>query len=231
MQSIIQFLANLEFPIYLILGVVAIVYLRRLSIAVEERRSSIFGLEREVASQKVTSAVTVLVLVGLLVIGEFIVSTFLVSEIPQTPSYATPTIEVLTTPTTTLPVSPAPTDATPTPTRYPQAEIQGVTSNCMAGVLEITEPKQGDEVSGVVSISGSVNTPNFGSYEYDYSAVGEISWNTIAAGSGVVMDANLGNLFTANLVPGDYLLRLLALDNNGIETQACVIQVKVVPEE
>jgi len=71
-----SFLADLEIPIYLILGVVGIVYLRRLAIAIEERRTSVFSLEREVAHSKVISATTVLVLLGLLAVGEFIVATF-----------------------------------------------------------------------------------------------------------------------------------------------------------
>ncbi len=226
MDTIIKFLAEMEIPIYLILGVVGIVYLRRLAIALEERRSSVFGLERQVAHEKVVSATTVLVLLGLLAVGEFIVATFLVGEIAQQPLYATPTIEVLTTPTATLP-DVIPTDATPTPTPYPQAQIEGVESKCVAGVLEISSPKHGDEVSGVVEIIGSVNTPNYGSYRYEYSTMGEPNWQVIAAGSGVQVGSSLGYWYTTDLVPGEYMLRLVALDNQGIETSACVIVVQV----
>ena len=226
MDTIIKFLAEMEIPIYLILGVVGIVYLRRLAIALEERRSSVFGLERQVAHEKVVSATTVLVLLGLLAVGEFIVATFLVGEIAQQPLYATPTIEVLTTPTATLPEV-IPTDATPTPTPYPQAQIEGVESKCVAGVLEISSPKHGDEVSGVVEIIGSVNTPNYGSYRYEYSTMGEPNWQVIAAGSGVQVGSSLGYWYTTDLVPGEYMLRLVALDNQGIETSACVIVVQV----
>jgi len=84
MDAIIKFLAEMEIPIYLILGIVGIVYLRRLAIALEERRSSVFGLERQVAHEKVVSATTVLVLLGLLAVGEFIVATFLVGDCPAT---------------------------------------------------------------------------------------------------------------------------------------------------
>jgi len=54
MDAIIKFLADLEVPIYLILGVVAIIYLRRLTLALDERKTSVFGLEREAAQTKVT---------------------------------------------------------------------------------------------------------------------------------------------------------------------------------
>jgi hypothetical protein len=229
MDAIIKFLADFEVPIYLILGVVAIVYLRRLMLALNERRTSVFGLEREAAQTKVASAATVMMLVALLAVGEFIVATFLAGELAQQPLYATPTISVLGTPTTTLPAGPVPTDATPTPTRYPQAQIEGIESNCQAGILEISEPKHGDELSGVVELIGSVNTPNYGSYKYEYSTLGqEPNWQTIAAGSGVRIESSLGFWYTTNLVPGDYLLRLTALDNQGEQTAACVIIVKVI---
>ncbi|NMC16030.1 MAG: hypothetical protein GYA40_05225 [Chloroflexi bacterium] len=232
MDAIIKFLADLEVPIYLILGVVAVVYLRRLTLALDERKSSVFGLEREAAQTKVVSAATVMILVALLAVGEFIVATFLAGELAQQPLYATPTITVLTTPTTTLPAGPVPTDATPTPTPYPQAQIEGIESSCQAEVLEISEPKQGSEVSGVVELIGSVNTPNFGSYQYEYSVMGEPNWQTIAAGSGMRIQASLGFWYTTNLVPGDYMLRLVALDNQGERTAACVIVVKVsAPQE
>jgi len=49
----------------------------------------------------------------------------------------------------------------------------------------------------------------------------------IAAGSGVQLESSLGYWYTTDLIPGEYMLRLVALDNQGIETSACVIVVKV----
>lgn len=227
MEYVIRFLAEFEVPIYLVLGIVALVYLRRVLVALEEKRTAIFRLEREAAQRKVVAAVSVLVLVGLMTIGEFVVATFLAGELSQEPTFSTPTIEVLSTPTTTL-TGPAPTDATPTATRYPQVEIEGIESNCINDVLEIKEPMHNDDVSGVVEIIGSVNTENFGSYTYEYSTVGEPNWQTIAAGSGNRIDESLGNWYTSDLTPGPYFLRLVALDNDGREQSACVIIVQVV---
>lgn len=230
MQLVIKFLAGLEIPIYLMLGVVAVVYLRRLVVALDERRSAVFGLEREAARRKVSSSISVLVLIGLLTVGEFIVATFLVGEIMQQPSYATPTLQFTK---TSLPTStgPVPTDATHTPTLYPQATVTGINSQCVAGVLEMTAPKQDDTVSGVVEILGSVDTPSFGSYYYAYSNTGEtLNWQTIAAGSEVTKEGSLGFWYTANLVPGDYYLILVALDNDGKEQSNCIIRVYVEPE-
>ncbi|MGI6259824.1 MAG: hypothetical protein ACOYKC_08205 [Anaerolineaceae bacterium] len=227
MEYVIRFLAEFEVPIYLVLGIVALVYLRRVLVALEEKRTAIFRLEREAAQRKVVAAVSVLVLVGLMTIGEFVVATFLAGELSQEPTFSTPTIEVLSTPTTTL-TGPAPTDATPTATRYPQVEIEGIESNCINDVLEIKEPVHNTDVRGVVEIIGSVNTENFGSYTYEYSTVGEPNWQTIAAGSGNRVDESLGNWYTSDLTPGPYFLRLVALDNDGREQSACVIIVQVV---
>ena len=239
MEYVIKFLADFEVPIYLILGIVAVVYLRRIVISLEEKRTAIFGLEREAAQRKVTAAASILILVGLLTVMEFVVATFLAGELSQGATYATPTIEVLTTPTTTLSGSiPSttlsgliPTDATPTPTIYPQAQIEGIDSQCVNDILEIDSPEHEAEVKGVVEIIGSVNTPSLGSYRYDFSTMGEPKWQTIAAGSGVHIDENLGNWYTSDLAPGPYLLRLVALDNEGNETSTCVIVVNVTAEE
>ncbi len=107
---------------------------------------------------------------------------------------------MLTTPTTTLP-GPVPTDATPTPTLLPQAQIEGIDSQCVNDILEIESPLHDGEVSGVVEITGSVNTPSLGSYRYDFSTMGEPDWQTIAAGSGVRIDESLGSWYTSDLAP------------------------------
>lgn len=230
MQRIIQFLSDVELLVYFVLGFITILYARRLILAISEFRNSVFGLERELAQRKIIKIVGVLALMGLLIISEFVISTFLVTELPQQATYATSTIEVLSTNTATLP-SVIPTDATNTPTPYPQANVEGVVSNCGADVLAFSFPIQGDEVSGVVEIIGTVNTPNFGSYKYEYSTTGEISWITVAAGSELRIDESIGFWYTNSLIPGDYLLQLVALDNQGIEQQNCVINVRVVPSQ
>ena len=228
MEYVIRFLAEFEVPIYLVLGIVALVYLRRVLVALQEKRSAIFGLEREAAQRKVVAATSVLILVGLLTMGEFVVATFLAGELAQEPSFATTTIEVLTTPITTLSAELVPTDATPTPTLYPQAEIEGIDSHCVNDILEIESPAHLEEIGGVVELIGSVNTDNFGSYKYEFSTMGEPDWQTIAAGSGVRIDESPGSWNTSNLVSGEYMPRLVALDNDGIEQSACVIVVRVM---
>jgi hypothetical protein len=227
MIAVIRFLAQLEIPIYILLGVVAVVYLRRLMISIDERRMSVFGLEKDAAQAKIARATTVLILIGLLTMAEFVVATFLAEKLSREVAFAIPTAVVTRTPTpTATPGQPA-EDATETPTPYPQASLEGIQSDCVQGVLEITEPKHMATVSGVVEIIGSVNTPAFGSYEYEFSMVGRPNWQTVAAGSEARVNKSLGFWYTNTLEPGNYMLRLNALDNQGNPQSACVIIVKV----
>jgi hypothetical protein len=233
MDSVIRFLAEFEAPIYIILGIVAVIFLRRILLAYEEKNKAVFGLEREAARRNIAAAATVLILVGMLTAGEFVVATFLVGELDQAPSYATPTIDKLMTPTATLDPSliEVPEDATPTPTRYPQAEVEGLDTNCVAGVLEINKPQHNDHAKGVVKFEGTVNTASLGSYQFDFSTMGEPNWQTISAGSGVKIEENIGNWYTSELLPGPYLVRLMALDNQGMESDVCIIIIHVDPKD
>jgi hypothetical protein len=227
MTAVIRFLAQLEIPIYILLGVVAVVYLRRLMISLEERRMSVFGLEKDAAQAKIARATTVLILIGLLTMAEFVVATFLAEKLSREVAFANPTVVVTRTPTPTVTPGLPVEGATETPTPYPQANLEGIQSDCVQGVLEITEPKHMASVSGVVEIIGSVNTPAFGSYEYEFSMVGRPNWQTVAAGSDAGVDKSLGFWYTNTLEPGNYMLRLNALDNQGNPQSSCVIIVKV----
>ena len=233
MESVIRFLAEFETPIYIILGVVAIVFFRRFFLAYEEKNKAVFGLEREAGQRKMVSAATVLLLVGLLTAAEFVIATILVGELEQAPTYATATIDKLSTPTPTM--DPAmikvPEDATPTPTPYPQAEVEGLETHCEAGVLEITDPKHNDHAQGVVRFNGTVNTASLGSYQFDYSTMGEPNWQTISAGSGVKIEESIGNWYTNELLPGPYLVRLTALNNKGEVSDVCIIIIHIDADE
>lgn len=227
MVQIIKFLSEIEIFVYFILGIIAVIVLRKLFIGLTEFRSSVFGLERESAQKKITSSITILVLLALMVLTEFIAANFLVNELPQQASYATPTLDLAKTSTQVIEINP---DETPIPTvtAYPQASIPGIQSDCQEGILEFTYPTQGESIKGVVELIGTVNTLNFGSYKYEFSPKGDIEWITIAAGGEVRIETSLGYWYTSSLIPGDYLLRLVALDNVGVEQFPCVIEVKVV---
>lgn len=233
MESVIRFLAEFETPIYIILGVVAVIFFRRFYLAYEEKNKAVYGLEREAGQRNMVKAATVLFLVGLLTAAEFVVATILVGELEQAPTYATATIDRLSTPTPTIdPASiEVPEDATPTPTPYPQAEVEGLDTNCVEGVLEITDPMHNEHADGVVRFMGTVNTASLGSYQFDYSTMGEPNWQTISAGSGVKVKESIGNWYTNELLPGPYLVRLSALNNKGEVSDVCIIIIHIDAKE
>lgn len=230
MQQIVKFLSDYEIIVYLVIGIASVFAIRKLVLAINESKNSVFGLEKEFAQKKVATSVTFIVLLGLFVLAEFIITTFLAPELPQEMSFATPTLNLEVTPSPTKPLA-ADETPQPSPTPYPQAVIPGVISNCEEEILEFTYPVQDEAVSGVVELRGYVDTENFGSYKYDYSPTGELNWVTIAAGGDIRKDESLGYWFTGSLIPGDYYLRLVALDNQGIEQKLCAIKLQVIAEE
>jgi len=228
LTSVLRGLVTYSTGIFILLTLGFLFYLRKLTIGLREWRQSEFGLERSFAQRKLVSASTGLVLVILLVVGEFLLVTVMAPQMPSPSVEATPLIDPLASPTATLTGGAL---QTPVPGNTPNPDQGLVESECVEGVLEITSPTEGEQVSGIVDIVGSVNVESFGSYKYEYSATGTINWTTIAAGNQLKLDENLGFWYTSSLPPGVYLLRLVPLNNIGEELMPCIINVEVVPEE
>jgi hypothetical protein len=228
LDSILRGLITYRIGIYFLLGLGILVYLRKFLNSLSEWRKSVFGLERNLAQRKLVSASTGLALLILLLIGEFLLVTIIGPQIPIASSEIGDNLNPFTTATATLqnernedvPLPPTPT-----------VGVDSLTSDCIEGVLEITSPEDGSTVSGTVEIIGSVNVEDFGSYKYEYSSAGAVNWVTIAAGSQLRLDENLGFWYTSELPPGTYLLQLVPLNNAGEELQPCIIRVDVIPEE
>ena len=56
----------------------------------------------------------------------------------------------------------------------------------------------------------------------------ETVWLTIQAGNSIVRNDKLGDWDTSRLVPGEYQLGLVVVDNQAQAFPACIIQVSVV---
>jgi hypothetical protein len=165
-------------------------------------------------------AASVLVLVFMC--GIFIVATFVVPTIPITDILPTPTIDLLATPASVNPSANALAPMTPV-AAAPVAGSQG----CVPGQLEVTSPKPGDEVGGVITLVGTVDLPNFGFYKYEVALRGTDTWTTISAQSEAKRNEDLGVLNTAVLTPGDYLLRVVVLDNSTQVIGTCIITIRI----
>lgn len=224
MDELLRFLQKNETWIYVLVGLGALVYIQRLLQAWNEWRNTVFGLERENAQRRLSSSMTVLVLLALLVLSEFLIVSFVIPSLPQPSVLATPTLDLLATATATLP--PVVLN-TPTSSAL-QATIAPLTEGCTPGVIDWDSPKPGETVSATIELMGTINVPNLGFYKYEYAPAGSDAWVTIAADNRQKINALIGAWNTTQLVPGDYQLRLVVADNQNNPFPACVLQVRVV---
>ena len=81
--------------------------------------------------------------------------------------------------------------------------------------------------AGVIVLLGTANVENFGFYKYEVARPGDTLWQTIQAGRNIIQDSELGQWDTRTMAPGDYMLRLVIVDNQGESLEPCVIRVNV----
>lgn len=223
MDALFRFLVQYETLAYLLLTIAGIFSARSLWKAWAEWRSSVFGLEKELSFQKVRIAGVVFILLVMIGLSQFCLVSFIVPFLPATTFRPTPTADLLQTPAAPLAqTSPDQTSLPGTPS------APAVTLDCIPGQIMFSSPKSGDEVNGKIILSGTVNVENFGFFKYEYTSLGSDTWTTIAAGDKVIIDGELGAWDTAQLVPGDYQIRLLVTDNLGKPMPACTIPVRVI---
>lgn len=220
MRELLAFLSKYEILLYVIIGLISIVYIRRFLSAWREARLAIFGLEKEMAAQRMRSNSTILVMMMGLILFVFIVTTFVNPMLPRVESLPTATVAVATSQPIALNLGQS-GDITPT------VEVTG-NQNCISGQLELIEPKNGSELSGTTTLKGVINVPDFGFYKYEYSQPGNNNWMIIAANGTINPEGTLGLWDTSLLTPGDYFLRLVVTDNRSNVIGLCVIGVKVI---
>ena len=226
MEEVLRFFRTYETWIYVGLGLLALWQIRKFAIAWDEVRGTLFGMERESAQARLNQAATMLVLLLLMAIVEFTVVTFVAPAVPGAIPLPTATLDLLATPQTTVPaITPAGMQPTETPVSD-SAVVAG--EGCIPGQVFIAYPENGQEIQGVVVLSGTVDILNFGFYTYEIARPGETIWLPIQVGREIKRDDVLGNWDTSALPPGEYMLRLVVSDNQGNTLDPCVIRVMVV---
>jgi hypothetical protein len=231
MEELLPFLQKFEIWIYIFLGVVAFFPLQRLISAWRAWQGSVYGLEREIAQRRFSTALTMLVLLVLFIFVEFVIVSFVAPSYPQMAAFPTATLDLLATPTVTLPVAGAEATANPTgdaPGTQGAATQQPITDSCTPGQIEWVVPKSGEEISANVQLKGTVNVPNLGFYKYEFSKQGENLWTTIAGDAQPKVEGEIGFWNIDQIDNGDYLLRLVVTDNENNYFPACVIPVRIV---
>ncbi|HAF62177.1 MAG TPA: hypothetical protein DCK95_07620 [Anaerolineaceae bacterium] len=226
MVELLQFLKEYEGGIYLVLLVVALVLGGRLYTAMQEKKKSAFSLEREVIQKKINSTIAFLVVIGVLFVGQILLVSVASVRYPGLYTLRTPTVGELPTPTDMFQ---AMLQMEETPEGLEQTQTAVALTGCIPGQIEWLSPLSGDEVTGSVPLSGTINVPNMGFYKYEYRLKGREDWIPIAAGNKVVVESELGGSWnTEQLQPGLYELRIVVSDNQNNLFQPCVIEVKVV---
>jgi hypothetical protein len=229
MEEVLRFFRTYEIWIYLVLSLAGLIYVRKFILAWEEMRAAAFGLERESAQSRLNQSAGMMVLLLVMGVGLFVTVSFVVPIFPGANPLMTPTVDLLATPTSTLPP-----DAQTEVAAEMAEEGQGTPTSepvlgegCTPGQVVITEPLDGTEISDVVTVKGTADMPNFGFYKYEIARPGETVWLTIQAGREIKQDADLGQWDTRTLDSGDYMLRLIVIDNQGQTSNPCIIQVRV----
>jgi hypothetical protein len=228
MEEALRFFRAYEVWIYLLLGLGGLFYIRKFILAWQELREASFGLERESAQARLNQSASVLALVLAFTITEFFLVSFVAPTIPGAVPLLTPTLDLLATAPSTLPPTASAAAETPnaaTATPLPTAQIAG--ESCIPGQVLITSPQNGNEISGVVAITGTASIPNFGFFKLEMKRADETNWLTILAGNQVIISGTLGSWNTSLLSPGDHQLSLVVTDNQGTSLSPCVIQVRV----
>ncbi len=229
MEEALSFFKTYEMWMYVILVLAGLVYIRKFILAWEELRRAAFGLERESAQSHLNQSAGMLVLLFVMAVAIFVIVSFVAPAFPASTPLQTPTMDLLASPSSTLEGEILQEElATPTADVFSlTATVQVIGEGCVPGQVMLTDPEDGTEISGVIVIQGTADVQNFGFYKYEIARPGETVWQTIQAGREIKQNSELGQWDTRTMAPGDYMLRLVIVDNQGESLEPCVIRVNV----
>jgi hypothetical protein len=229
MDEALTFFRTYEMWMYVILLLAGLIYIRRFILAWEELRRAAFGLERESAQSHLNQSAGMLVLLFIMAVAIFVIVSFVAPAFPASTPLQTPTMDLLASPSSTLEDDTL-QEQIETPTvdlLSLTATVQVIGEGCIPGQIMLSDPVDGSQISGVIVIQGSANVQNFGFYKYEVARPGETVWQTIQAGRDIKQESELGQWDTRTMAPGDYMLRLVIVDNQGESLEPCVIRVNV----
>ena len=223
MNEILRYLKDLEYLIYLVLGAFTVWQLRKFFYSWEELRASAFGLEKENAQIHLNRSAALLVILLFLATAEFGLVSFIIPAMPAVEPLPTATLDLLATPTTTIVVESE--SVAPEETTLPGTAI--IQSGCIPEQVMITFPENNATVRDIVEVEGTVNIPDFGFYKFEISRGESENWLTIQAGDTPREDEMLGFWDTTRLEQDNYYLRLVVIDNQGIQLDPCLVYLYV----
>ncbi len=255
MLVLIQILANYAGLIYIGCVVGAVLYLREILAARQELHQSLYSLERDAATSRITRGALMLLLFGLIAIVTYVLQTNVAPSLLAAQPADTPTPS-FTLPTTT----PSPThQATPTRTPRPTQTPIGVATaappgpatsgpstptpeasalppvSCPDPNVQLTAPVAGQTFSGDIQLRGTAAMPNFAFYKFTLK--GPATNNVEQTVGNVVRTPKqndvLGSINGAALIgqPGIYIVGLVVVDNTGNEAPHCTVPIVIQPPQ
>jgi hypothetical protein len=248
MEQVLAILAEYQWVIYAILGIILLFFLRRALLARRDGARSLFKLEQEQARTRYSRSVTFSAVILLLMAAVFIVSNPMLPIATPTPE-PTPTVTTGPLAASTLTPTPLPATMTPTatateplPTRpvRPTAtpEPGGVTPTAAVSVpacpnpnARITSPGVNQVVQGNIPVRGTANISNFQYYkvevgpgsnpkDYEWTVVGNLHETPVSGG---VLETFNSGAYPA----GTYSLRLVVVDQTGNYPEPCRVTISV----
>lgn len=250
MAFFLQILANYAGLIYLGCGVGAVLYLREIFAARQDRQQSLYSLEREAANSRATRGAVMILVVGLLAGATYVLSTYIAPTLETNQPTTTPTPAFLLATETPAPtLQPSPT-RTPRPTLTPTGAAAPIEptaaaesptptppplppASCPDPNVQLVAPVPGQTFNGSIQLRGTADTPNFAFYKFTLKgpATGEVAQTAGEVVREPRRDAVLGDIDGAALLaqPGTYIISLIVVDNTGNEFPACAVPVIIQP--
>ena len=241
MTILVKLVADYAIWLYVLLVLVALLFLRAFVVARRERDNSIFTMERESAAGRIGQATMGLLVTLIAIAGVFYTAQILVEEVSLPEVIPTPTVLIA------LPPSPTPPPLLPTPTmtgtprprptlspEETETPTPGLSSatppDCPNPGVRISEPGSGAIVSGVIQIVGSATISDFGYYKFEFRGNGFYDWTFIQRFDEPIIGGILGAWDTSSVTSGEYELRLAVVDQTGNYPPPCTLRLSVQNE-
>jgi hypothetical protein len=247
MEQVLRLIADYQWWIYGVFGLILLFYLRRAIVARREGARSIFKLEQEQARARYGRSVVTSALVLMIMAIVFGTSTFLLPALDRPIEVPTPTVTSgpLVEPTLTL--TPPPPSSTPTatatlvrptpvrPTATPDMSVTATpvvrAPNCPNPNARLTSPGVNQVVQGNVPVRGTANIASFQYYKIEvgpgtnpddneWTVVGQLRRSPVSNGL-------LETFNSAAYPPGTYTLRLVVVDQTGNYPEPCRVTITV----
>jgi hypothetical protein len=227
MNVLLRFLVRYEILIYFLLGLVVVIFLRRIFTSWKQWRTALFGLEKENSQFVFNQGLTIVIFCAFFALALFITTTFVAPSVPNLNQVSTPTVDLTAEATKQLGIE---AQITQTTSGLIPTLNSVFDKGCIAGQIEWTNPTDGAVINGTVALEGTVNVDDLGYYKYEYSVAGTNQWVTIAAGSTKVVDGSLGGTWDTtadDIIQGDYQLRLIVYDHANNAFPECMINMTI----